>query len=60
MGHFTPELMQEYLMVPMVLGGGYHNGTVYQVIAVPETRTIWLHACEYADWEDVPLASLLG
>lgn len=60
MGHFTPELMQDYLMVPMVLGGGYHNGTVYQVVAVPETRTIWLHACEYADWEEVPLASLLG
>ncbi len=60
MGHFTPELMQDYLMVPTDDGGGYHNETVYPVIAVPETRTIWLHACEYADWEEVPLASLLG
>lgn len=60
MGQFTPELMQEYLMVPMESGGGYHNGTVYQIVAVPERKTIWLHACEYADWEEVPLASLFG
>lgn len=60
MGHFTPELMQEYLMVPIEDGGAYHAGTVYQVIAVPETRTLWLHPCEYADWEEVSLASLLG
>ena len=60
MGHFTPELMQDYLMVPMEEGGGYHNGTVYQVVAVPERKAIWLHAGEYADWEEVPLASLLG
>lgn len=59
MGHFNPELMQEYLMVPMEEGGAYHAGTVYQVVAVPETRTIWLHACEYADWEEISLASLL-
>ncbi|GAA5261979.1 C45 family autoproteolytic acyltransferase/hydolase [Methanocalculus sp. MC3] len=59
MGHFTPELMQEYLMVPMEEGGAYHAGTVYQVVAVPETRTIWLHACEYSEWEEIPLVSLL-
>ncbi len=60
MGHFTPELMKQYLEVPLGDSGAYHAGTVYQVVAVPKTRTLWLHACEYADWEEVPLASLLG
>lgn len=59
-GSFTPEVMKQYLEVPLEDGGAYHAGTVYQVVAVPETRTLWLHACEYADWEEVPLASLLG
>jgi len=58
-GLFTVDLMKQYLSVPLEDGGAYHYGTVYQVIAVPGTRTIWLHAGEYADWEEVPLTALL-
>ncbi|MDO8840992.1 C45 family peptidase [Methanocalculus sp.] len=58
-GLFTPSLMKDFLGVPMESGGAWHDGTVYQVIAVPESRTVWLHAIDYADWEEVPLAELL-
>ncbi|MBR1368983.1 hypothetical protein RJ53_05490 [Methanocalculus chunghsingensis] len=59
-GHFTPDLMMQLLEIPIEEGGATFGGTVYQVVAVPETRTIWLRAIDHADWEEIPLAPLFG
>jgi len=55
-GLFTPQAMMDFLEVPMEEGGAYHPGTVMQVVAVPAERTIWMRGCDYADWEQAPLA----
>lgn len=58
-GRFNPELMMQFLEVPIEEGGAYHDGTVLQVVAVPASKTIWIRGCDYGDWEEIPLADLL-
>lgn len=50
--------MMTLMDIPIQDGGAVHPGTVYQVIAVPETKTIWLRGLDYSDWEEVALSSL--
>lgn len=57
-GHLDVEGMKRLMDVPVEEGGAMHAGTVFQVIAQPETRTIWLRGVEFSDWEKVDLASL--
>ena len=33
---------------------------MYQVVAVPQTRTLWLKAPEVQDWTEIPLAEALA
>jgi hypothetical protein len=41
--------------------GATHEGTVYQIVARPGTRTIWLKAPvpENPDWTEIPLEAFL-
>ena len=34
------------------------GSTVYQIVAVPAERTIWLKGTGYSGWETIPLALL--
>lgn len=36
-------------------GGVFVNGTIYQVVAVPATLTIWLRAPNHFDWQKIEL-----
>jgi len=57
-GLFTVGNMMRLMDIPVQDGGAVHGGTVYQVIAVPETKTVWLRGIEYSGWEEVALSSL--
>ncbi len=59
-GRFTVDTMMKLMDIPVDDGGAVHGGTVYQVIAVPGTRTVWLRGLGYSDWEKVLLASLFA
>lgn len=59
-GNFDVRGMMRFMGLSMEDGGAVHAGTVIQVIAVPETRTIWLHGLDYSDWEQVDLAFLFN
>jgi hypothetical protein len=57
-GLFTVGNMMRLMDIPVQDGGAVHGGTVYQVIAVPETKTVWLRGIKYSGWEEVALSSL--
>ena len=57
-GRLNPPGMMDLLEVPIERGGALHDGTVVQVVAVPETLTIWLRGVEHSDFEKVELAGL--
>ena len=42
----------------MVQGGGMLPDNVYQVIAVPQDRVMWIHGQNYSGWEEVNLKPL--
>jgi hypothetical protein len=39
-------------------GGVTFNSTIYKVVAVPETRNIWIKAAEYSDWIKIDLSEV--
>ncbi len=59
-GHLNAEKMMDLMDVRMEDGGAVHDGTVVQVIAIPETRTVWFRGLEYSDWEKVELDELFN
>ena len=40
--------------------GATSDLTVYQIVAVPQTRTLWLKAPEVQDWTEIPLSEALA
>jgi hypothetical protein len=50
--------MMDLLKVPIEDGGALHDGTVVQVVAEPETLTIWIRGVDYSDFEKLELAGL--
>jgi hypothetical protein len=56
-GKFTPELMMTTISTPLEEGGAFRapNLTSYEVVAQPETLTMWLRIPEYQDWVKVEL-----
>ncbi len=59
-GTFTPGVMMKILDLGLEQGGATAGGTIYQVVALPSERTIWLKAPGVQDWTEIPLASLFG
>ena len=59
-GKLDPEAMMDLLRIPIENKGALHAGTVLQVVAVPETRTIWVRGVEYSDFQKVELSPLFA
>ncbi|EMS77553.1 C45 family autoproteolytic acyltransferase/hydolase [Desulfotignum phosphitoxidans] len=57
-GRFNLDNLKKLMDISVKDGGAVHGGTVYQVIAIPETKAIWLRGLDYSDWEKVALSSL--
>lgn len=56
-GEFTPEVMMKVISTPLEEGGSFRtpNLTSYEIVAQPETLTVWLRIPEYQDWVKVDL-----
>lgn len=60
-GKLNAEQMMRVLDTTFEKGGAtYPEYTVYQVVAVPAERTLWLKARGYSDWEKIDLRALTG
>jgi hypothetical protein len=56
-GSITPEKMMEIISTPLEEGGSFRapNLTSYEIVAQPETLTMWLRVPEYQEWVEVDL-----
>lgn len=56
-GNFTPDVMMKVISTPLEEGGSFRtpNLTSYEIVAQPETLTIWLRIPEYQDWVKIDL-----
>ncbi len=58
-GTFDPQVMMKVLDAPIDEGGPTVEGTIYQVVAVPENRTIWVKVPGLQEWTEIQLGYLL-
>ena len=49
----------EIIETPLEAGGAQNALTVYQIVAVPETRMLWLRVIGGADWTQIDLSGFL-
>lgn len=56
-GKITPEVMMDIISTPLEEGGAFRppHLTSFEIVAQPETLTIWLRVPEYQDWVKVEL-----
>jgi hypothetical protein len=56
-GKFTPELMMKTISTPIEEGGAFRapNLTSYEIVAQPESLTMWVRVPEYQDWVKIDL-----
>lgn len=59
-GALGPSSMMKILDVSFSDGGATNNGTIYQVVAVPEQLKIWLKVPGLQDWTEIQLKPLFG
>lgn len=59
-GDITAERMMRIIETPIEDGGAADALTVYQLVAVPESRTIWLRVIGGSDWTAVDLGSFFA
>ncbi|MBI4767115.1 MAG: hypothetical protein HY787_21425 [Deltaproteobacteria bacterium] len=58
-GAITPEVMMKKIMdVDIKDGGATHAGTIFQVVAAPADRKIWVKVPGHVDWTEVPLGQI--
>lgn len=58
-GAITPEVMMKNIMdVQIKDGGATHAGTIFQVVAEPATRKVWIKVPGRIEWTEVPLAGI--
>ena len=58
-GTITPEVMMKKIMdVDIKDGGATHAGTIFQIVAAPADRKIWVKVPGRVDWTEVPLEPL--
>lgn len=59
-GHLTVARMKKLLETPIESGGALEkDGTIYQIIAEPESLTLWLRVPGTYDWQQLRLGRLL-
>ncbi len=54
-GAINVPVMKDILDTTMEHGGATNEGTIYQIVADPRDRTIWLKAPGTFDWQEIPL-----
>jgi len=65
-GLLTADTMKTMLETTIPDGGGsfptsgYADETVYQIVAVPQTRVIWIRLPKYYSWEQIDLSGLFN
>ena len=63
-GKFTAETMKAMFETTIPNGGGtfpasgYSDKTMYQIVAVPQTRVLWIRVPDYYAWEQIDLNGL--
>jgi hypothetical protein len=58
-GAITPEVMMKEIMdVQIKDGGATHGGTIFQMVAAPAERKVWVKVPGRVDWTEVPLEPL--
>ena len=57
-GRFNPQIMMKILDTPTANGGATHNGTIYQIVAVPAEKKLWLKIPGFQDWTEIGLANI--
>ena len=58
-GAITPEVMMQKIMdVDIKDGEAAHAGTIFQVVAAPADRKIWVKVPGRVEWTEVPLRKL--
>ncbi len=58
-GAITPEVMMKNIMdVDIKEGGATHGGTIFQVVASPADRKIWVKVPKHVEWTEIPLEPL--
>jgi hypothetical protein len=57
-GFINVDGMKRMLDTYIDQGGATNNGTIYQIIAVPSDRVMWLKAPGHFNWQHVDLANL--
>ena len=56
-GNVDAEKMQQIISVPVKDGGALNELTVYQIVAEPESRTMWVRTVNSPQWAKVDLNS---
>jgi hypothetical protein len=60
-GAITPEVMMKHIMdVKQKDGGATVDGTIYQVVAAPADRTMWIKVPGRMEWTEIPLKDIFG
>lgn len=57
-GTFSPRVMMKVLDTTIDQGGSTHEGTIYQVIAVPAQLKLWIKVPDLQDWTMIRLGPL--
>ena len=58
-GRIDEQIMMNIIETPLEEGGAQNELTVFQIVAVPETRMIWLRVIGGADWTQIDLSGFL-
>ena len=58
-GKIDEQAMMKIIGTPLEAGGAQNELTVYQIVAVPETRMMWLRVIGGAGWTQIDLAGFL-
>ena len=59
-GAITPEVMMDIIATRLEDGGAANDLTVYQIVAVPATRTLWLKMVEQTEWTAFDLGAFFA
>ena len=58
-GEIDAQKMRQIIETPYEAGGAMNELTVYQMVVVPQTQTLWLRVIGRSDWVEIDLAGFL-
>ncbi|MEG0825638.1 MAG: C45 family peptidase [Oscillospiraceae bacterium] len=58
-GSIDAQKMMQIIETPLEDGGAMNPLTVYQIVAEPQTMTLWLKVVDASDWTQIDMASFL-